>query len=108
MLALSRKKDEAIVINNDIEVTIIEVKGDQVKLGITAPKSDSGGKPCSGKRNRTGDGSFEKIRTVVQDKLIRGKVLIFCHFSPITVLGREFIFCIPGDSGMIFMTGIIN
>ena len=39
MLALSRKKDEAIVINNDIEVTIIEVKGDQVKLGITAPKS---------------------------------------------------------------------
>lgn len=39
MLALSRKKDEAIVINNDIEVTIIEVKGDQVKLGITAQKS---------------------------------------------------------------------
>lgn len=39
MLALSRKKDEVIVINNDIEVTIIEVKGDQVKLGITAPKS---------------------------------------------------------------------
>ena len=39
MLALSSKKDEAIVINNDIEVTIIEVKGDQVKLGITAPKS---------------------------------------------------------------------
>ena len=39
MLALSRKKDEAIVINNDIEVTIIEVKGDQVKLGIPAPKS---------------------------------------------------------------------
>ena len=39
MLALSRKKDEAIVINNNIEVTILEVKGDQVKIGITAPKS---------------------------------------------------------------------
>ncbi|MDE6208114.1 MAG: carbon storage regulator CsrA [Lachnospiraceae bacterium] len=39
MLALSRKKDEAIVINNDIEVTIIEIKGDQVKIGISAPKS---------------------------------------------------------------------
>ncbi len=39
MLALSRKKDEAIVINNNIEITIIEVKGDQVKLGISAPKS---------------------------------------------------------------------
>lgn len=39
MLALSRKKDEAIVINNNIEVKIIEIKGDQVKIGIEAPKS---------------------------------------------------------------------
>lgn len=39
MLALSRKKEEAIVIDNDIEITILEVKGDQVKLGISAPKS---------------------------------------------------------------------
>lgn len=39
MLALSRKKDEAIIINNNIEITVIEVKGDQVKIGITAPKS---------------------------------------------------------------------
>ena len=38
MLALSRKKGEAIVINNDVEITILEVKGDQVKLGISAPK----------------------------------------------------------------------
>ncbi|MCM1307099.1 MAG: carbon storage regulator CsrA [Butyrivibrio sp.] len=39
MLALSRKKNEAIVINGDIEVTILDIKGDQVKLGIAAPKS---------------------------------------------------------------------
>lgn len=39
MLALSRKKDESIIINNNIEITVIEVKGDQVKIGITAPKS---------------------------------------------------------------------
>ncbi|MDO5402258.1 MAG: carbon storage regulator CsrA [Eubacteriales bacterium] len=39
MLALSRKKDEAIIINEDIEITVIEIKGDQVKLGISAPKS---------------------------------------------------------------------
>lgn len=39
MLALSRKKDESIIINNNIEITIIEVKGEQVKIGITAPKS---------------------------------------------------------------------
>lgn len=39
MLALSRKVGETIVINNDIEVTILEIKGDQVKIGIAAPKS---------------------------------------------------------------------
>lgn len=39
MLALSRKKGEAIIVNNNVEITIIEVKGDQVKLGISAPKS---------------------------------------------------------------------
>lgn len=38
MLALSRKKGEALVINNNIEITVLEVKGEQVKLGITAPK----------------------------------------------------------------------
>ena len=38
MLALSRKKNEAFIISNNVEVTILEVKGDQVKVGITAPK----------------------------------------------------------------------
>lgn len=38
MLALTRKKNEAIVINNNIEITVLEVKGEQVKLGISAPK----------------------------------------------------------------------
>ena len=38
MLALSRKKGDALVINNNIEVTVLEVKGDQVKIGISAPK----------------------------------------------------------------------
>lgn len=38
MLALTRKKNEAIVINNNVEITILEVKGDQVKIGITAPR----------------------------------------------------------------------
>ena len=38
MLALSRKKNEALVINNNVEVTILEIKGDQVKMGIEAPK----------------------------------------------------------------------
>ena len=38
MLALSRKKGEALMINNDIEITILEIKGEQVKIGISAPK----------------------------------------------------------------------
>ena len=38
MLALSRKKNEAIIINNNVEITILEIKGEQVKIGITAPK----------------------------------------------------------------------
>lgn len=38
MLALSRKKNEALIINNNIEVTILDIKGEQVKIGITAPK----------------------------------------------------------------------
>ena len=38
MLALSRKKNEAIIVNNNVEITILEVKGDQVKIGISAPK----------------------------------------------------------------------
>ena len=39
MLALSRKVGETIVIDNDIEITVLEIKGDQVKIGINAPKS---------------------------------------------------------------------
>lgn len=39
MLALSRKKGESIVINNDVEITVLEIKGEQVKIGISAPKS---------------------------------------------------------------------
>lgn len=39
MLALTRKQNESIIINSDIEITILEVKGEQVKIGISAPKS---------------------------------------------------------------------
>lgn len=39
MLALSRKQGESIMIGGNIELSILEVKGEQVKLGISAPKS---------------------------------------------------------------------
>ena len=38
MLALTRRKGEALVVNNNIEITVLEVRGDQVKIGISAPK----------------------------------------------------------------------
>ena len=39
MLALARKVNQSIIIGNDIEITLLEIKGDQVKIGINAPKS---------------------------------------------------------------------
>jgi carbon storage regulator len=38
MLVLTRKLGQAIVIGDSIEIAIVEIKGDQVRLGITAPK----------------------------------------------------------------------
>ena len=39
MLVLSRQKDESIMVGDDVEIIIIDVHGDKVRLGITAPKS---------------------------------------------------------------------
>ena len=39
MLALTRKTGQSIIINDDIEITVVDIKGDQVRLGIEAPKS---------------------------------------------------------------------
>ena len=38
MLALTRRKGESLVINNNVEITVLEIRGDQVKIGISAPK----------------------------------------------------------------------
>ncbi len=38
MLILSRRKDESIIIDDRIEIAVVDIKGDQVKLGIKAPK----------------------------------------------------------------------
>lgn len=38
MLVLSRKKDESIMVGDDVEITIVDVRGDKVRLGITAPR----------------------------------------------------------------------
>lgn len=41
MLALTRKKNEAIIINDNIEIKIIDIAGDKVRIGISAPKDIS-------------------------------------------------------------------
>ena len=38
MLVLSRQRDESIMIGDDVEITIVDVRGDKVRLGISAPK----------------------------------------------------------------------
>ena len=41
MLVLSRQKDETIIIGDDIEVTVIDIRGEKVRLGVSAPKEIS-------------------------------------------------------------------
>jgi carbon storage regulator len=41
MLVLSRQRDETIMIGDNIEITVVDIRGDQVRLGITAPKEVS-------------------------------------------------------------------
>ncbi|MEX0936291.1 MAG: carbon storage regulator CsrA [Pirellulales bacterium] len=38
MLVLSRKKNESIIINDDITIVVVEIRGDKVRLGVEAPK----------------------------------------------------------------------
>ena len=38
MLVLSRKRNESIVINNDITIVVVEIRGDKVRLGVEAPR----------------------------------------------------------------------
>jgi carbon storage regulator len=38
MLVLSRQRDETIMIGDDVEVTVVDIRGDKVRLGITAPR----------------------------------------------------------------------
>ncbi|MDQ2085100.1 carbon storage regulator CsrA [Herbivorax sp. ANBcel31] len=41
MLVLTRKKNQSIVVGDDIEITIVDVQGDQVRIGVNAPKNVS-------------------------------------------------------------------
>ena len=41
MLVLTRKKEQSIVVNDNIEITVVDIQGDHVRLGINAPRSVS-------------------------------------------------------------------
>ena len=41
MLVLSRQRDESIIIGDDIEITVVDIRGDKVRLGVSAPKEIS-------------------------------------------------------------------
>jgi len=41
MLVLTRKRDQSIIINENIEITVLDIQGDQVRIGINAPREVS-------------------------------------------------------------------
>ena len=56
MLVLSRQRNESIMIGDDVEITIVDVRGDKVRLGITAPKTISVHRKEVYQRDTTGKG----------------------------------------------------
>ena len=66
MLALTRKKGESIMIGSDTEIVVLSVSGEQVRLGIRAPKS------VSIHRKEI----FEQIRAENREALINKKVIL--------------------------------
>ena len=78
MLVLSRKKNESIVINNDITIVVVEIRGDKVRLGVEAPKEV----PVHRRevydaihRQDSPDASDASIGDVVTDKAPNGELL---------------------------------
>ncbi len=71
MLVLSRHRDESIIIADDIVITVVDIRGDKVRLGITAPASVSihrrevydAIKRGETRKPPTGDDSGEEVRT---------------------------------------------
>ncbi len=75
MLILSRKTNESIIIGDNIEVMIVEIKGDQVKLGINAPKEVSlyRGEIYQAIQNENKEAAKSRMSTADVAKLIKNK-----------------------------------
>ncbi len=70
MLVLSRKKNESIVINNDITIVVVEIRGDKVRLGVEAPKEVPVHRREVYDAIHRGDAPSEKVGDAVDDKTV--------------------------------------
>ena len=87
MLVLSREKDESIMIGDDVEITIVDVRGNKVRLGINAPrevsvhrkeiylaiqkeKSQGGTEAPQAHKDGNGDGNSSKAHSVNKAKAV--------------------------------------
>lgn len=71
MLVLSRQRDESIMIGDDIEITIVDVRGEKVRLGINAPPHVPVHRKEvyeAIKREKTGNGEDSKVNSLAEKK----------------------------------------
>ncbi|MCR4435067.1 MAG: carbon storage regulator CsrA [Clostridiales bacterium] len=73
MLVLTRKKEQSIIINDNIEVTIIDIQGDQVRIGISAPKSVSVHRKEIFLEIQEENRKASEVKVVPLDGLLKGK-----------------------------------
>ena len=88
MLVLSRKKNESIVINDDITIVVVEIRGDKVRLGVEAPKevpvhrrevfdAIHRGEVAAGEGSEQGRRCWQWRRKVILPSLL-GRATLFC------------------------------
>lgn len=75
MLVLSRMKDESIMIGDDVEISIVDVRGDKVRLGINAPKTVSVHRKeiydAIQREKQSQDGLQEKVDEIIKNPVLR-------------------------------------
>ncbi len=75
MLVLSRVKDESIMIGDDVEISIVDVRGDKVRLGINAPKTVSVHRKeiydAIQREKQSQDGLQEKVDEIIKNPVLR-------------------------------------
>lgn len=73
MLVLTRKKGQSIVLNDNIEITILDIQGEQVRIGINAPKNVSIYRKEIFLEIQEENKKAAEVKTVALDDLLKGK-----------------------------------